>query len=169
MESNTATKQPEWKLVCTVGDKDPITYDGWFIYEDATGVYAPEAEALIHDDNPEVWTIYRFELERFKVVNSFLVPYSYDPETWKQPAYVYNEWFADQLDQVALNCGWRPDILIDALCSADVKWRAEAYESLCDYFGYLDFDQSPLVIKTREEVEKRYAEETAHETFGSKS
>lgn len=36
------TKQPVWKFKGHCGDVDPIAHGGGFVYEDATGVYAPE-------------------------------------------------------------------------------------------------------------------------------
>ena len=48
------TKQPKWKFIANLGDTHPITYGGYFIFIDETGVYPPEAELLQEPSDDEV-------------------------------------------------------------------------------------------------------------------
>ena len=62
------TQQPVWKKVGTVGDINPLDYDGGFVYVDTTGVYPPEMEYIEvqsmcdgREDGP--WKVYRVVLD----------------------------------------------------------------------------------------------------------
>src|ERR1039458_5750984 len=95
------------KLVAQLGDASPIDYGGYFIYEDDTGVYAPEGELLESpdtDETPEGWKVYRFSLDRLKQItqgeNVYLVSFKY-VETWPYPPSAYDEWFNRVLNRGA--------------------------------------------------------------------
>lgn len=49
-----STKQPDWKFIANLGDTHPITYGGYFIFIDETGVYPPKAELLQEPSDDEV-------------------------------------------------------------------------------------------------------------------
>lgn len=71
--------QPEWKFFANLGDADPITYGGVFVFTDETGIYSPEVEILesvggededeFNDDGElvekgnEEWEVRRFIIE----------------------------------------------------------------------------------------------------------
>jgi hypothetical protein len=145
--------QPAWKLVAQLGDADPISYGGYFVYEDATGVHPPEAELLESpddDDAPEGWTVYRFPLERCTFIDGVLSDNSYHPEC---PA-----WFADDLNSVASCMGLDVQALRDDLCSADPIRLAEAYRAIGEYHGFINMDEYPISDFDRSQLEARYAD-----------
>lgn len=155
------TNQPEWKLVANLGDVNPIDYGGYFIYEDTTGVYPPEAEVLLepNDDEEEKWIVYRFSLDRCKkfVLDDlvYLIPYEWD-SSWRYSAHVYDEWFNNSIEDIANFVGYDVDDLRYLFCSESIIDRALAYRAVGDYWGYDNLDSYPLFLN-RKEVEERYA------------
>jgi hypothetical protein len=156
--------QPNWKLVANLGDRNPIDYGGYFVYEDTTGVYEPEAELLISpdsDESPEGWQAYRFSLDKCTFIDGILSDNKFHPE---HPA-----WFAEPeseketrpqdtiyLSNVCSYAGIEQEQLIEWLCGDDIPARAEAYRVIGEYHGFDNFDSYPLTFKTRAEVEARY-------------
>lgn len=98
------TNQPVWKFLDNFGDANPIDHGGFFIFEDTTGVYAPQAEVLEFDeyyektedddfdhieddedfdeqeDNFGKWTVHRFDLTKCTLTNGILSDNSSHPE-----------------------------------------------------------------------------------------
>jgi hypothetical protein len=157
--------QPSWQSIAQLGDVNPIDHGGYFIYRDITGVYPEEGEILEpppEDSEDGQFTIYRFSLDRCKVVwddNPFavyLVPDGYNPENWQHALMSYDEWFHDDLASVAESEGSTLAHLREEFCSPDPLARARAYESIGRYHGWENLDSYPLTL-SREEVEKRYA------------
>lgn len=148
----TMTKQPNWKLIANLGDVNPIDYGGFFIYEDTTGVYAPEAEILLEPaDEPsdaEEWTVFRFCLEPCTYVNGILSDNKFHPA---QPA-----WFAADLASIASLVGMELDAMIQAFTGDDIVARARAWQAIGFYHGFSNLDSSPHTL-TRTEVAARYA------------
>lgn len=149
------TNQPKWKLVANLGDANPFEYGGYFVWEDETGVYAPEGEVIYvpDEDTPEVKsTIYRFSLDKCKMVDGYLVPTSYTP-TWTHPVASYDEWFHKDLSEVEKSMD-TPN-LESMFCSDDLIERAVAYQAIGEYYGMENLDSYPLTL-TQEEVKIRY-------------
>ncbi len=147
------SRQPNWKLLANLGDVNPIDHGGYFVYQDTTGIYTEEAEKLfVYEDS---WQIYRFPLDRLKMVQGYLVPLRYSPD-WPEPLPRYDEWFHKDLDRVASCVGRSVEELREAFCSEDARVRAFAYEAIGDYHGYENLDGYPLTFTTREEIEARY-------------
>ena len=145
------TQQPEWELVGTLGDVDPLGYGGGWIFRDKTGVYPPELEYVeptIQHENTGTVMVYRLILEPHTYVDGVLSDNSYHPET---PV-----WYADKLDSVCSCCDCDRDELIAALCGSEPVAKATAYENLAAYWGWHEFDQYPLEL-TPEEAEERYS------------
>jgi hypothetical protein len=164
------TNQPSWRLLQNLGDADPINFGGYFIFEDTTGVYEPEAEWLEAPDTDDgTWYVYRFALDRLKMVEDdrtiYLVPDAYR-DGWPHPVHQYDEWFHDDLAKVAESNGQTLAELRQAFCSDNPLDRAWAYRALGEYHGFENLDSYPLRL-TRAEAEERYADaahvDAAHE------
>jgi hypothetical protein len=155
------TQQPDWELVGTIGDVDPLGYGGGFVFRDKTGVYAPEIEYVEPEerhgdvgfsppDSREAVTsvtVYRVVLEPHTYVNGILSDNPYHP--------ALPVWYADDLDSICESCDCDRDELIAALCGDDPMAKAGAYESLASYWGWHEFDHYALVL-TPSEAEERY-------------
>lgn len=152
------TKQPSWEFIENLGDKSPLDYGGYFIYRDKTGVYPEEAQVLLLNEPEDTYTIYRFPLERLKLVDGFLVPYEYSFSLWPHPVEQYDEWFHNKLDSVATYVDTDLKVLEKAFTSDDPLVRANAYRAIGDYFGWEELDQYPDRELSRREVKKRFPE-----------
>jgi hypothetical protein len=151
-----ATQQPEWELVGTIGDRNPVEYGGGYVFRDKTGVYAPELEyvqPIECDDGSAGVFAYRVVLEKHNHYLGILSDNPYHPEL--------SVWYADKLDGVCKTCDGDRDEMIGNLCGDDPVARAWAYETLADYFGWDEFDHYPLTL-TADEAEKRYEEPKYH-------
>lgn len=153
----TMTQQPEWELIGTIGDVDPLGYGGGWIFRDKTGVYAPEIEYVepIGDggsrDDVQSVTVYRVVLEPHTCTGNgqtfVLSDNPYHPEK--------SAWYAESLSAACQSCDCDRDELIAALCGNDPVAKARAYETLAGYFGWDEFDNYPLNL-TPSEAEERY-------------
>ena len=165
-----ATKQPSWKFIGNLGDASPLDGGGYFIYKDRTGVYPEEAELLVVDEESEKYTIYRFPLERLKLVDDHLVPLQY--EAWwgtpgrrgvldwtPDPSKNYSEWFEDSIPEMARFVGMPERGLKTAFTAAGPLERAEAYRVVGEYHGWENLDSYPFTDLSRAEVKKRYRSE----------
>lgn len=158
--------QPEWELIGTFGDVDPLGYGGGFVFRDKTGVYAPELEyvqPLDENDDVESVKVYRVILEphtygALRGIDGILSDNPYHPE--------YPVWYASDLDSVCKTCGCERRELIDSLCGADPMRKAWAYETMASYFGWHEFDCDPLTL-TPDEAVKRYAADKYQEKFSA--
>jgi hypothetical protein len=172
------TTQPVWKILTNLGDRSPLDHGGYFIYEDTTGVYEPEAVLLEPLDDGK-YIVYRFILERKKKVGPYLVPWEWD-ESWgkyshghhvargvldwtpgeivEEPAKRYDEWFHDRLPEVARGIGMDVGELEEAFTSADPLVRANAYRDIGLYFGMDNLDSYPETY-SKSEVKKRFRKE----------
>jgi hypothetical protein len=157
-----STRQPEWKLLANLGDVHPIDYGGYFVYEDATGVYPAEAELLESPDSDEgVWTVYRFTLERCTLVNGVLSDNKFHPE--------HAAWFAQPecgranrpqdttyLSNIANLYGMKLEEMQRLFISDSPVERAHAYRAVGEFHGFENLDSYPMTFKNRAEVEARY-------------
>jgi hypothetical protein len=140
------SEQPNWKHVGSIGDRDPIAYGGGFIYEDTTGVYAPEV-VYFEPAPDEEWhktegqtpvTVYRFILERDSQV----------------------EWWYDRLSDVAEYTEQMLEVL-QAHAIGTLEQRAQLYSDLISYHGAENFDSYPVQMTEDEAYAKYDAEMTA--------
>jgi hypothetical protein len=148
------TRQPKWIYRTNLGDASPLDHGGYFIFEDATEVYAPEAE---HYD-PETGQAHRFSLERMVKYMGKLIPYSIyvqDPAGLPHPVLSYEEWFSEDIPSIASFVGMEPDALRALFTSPDILARAEGYRCLGEYWGWDNLDGYPLTL-TRKEAKERY-------------
>jgi len=151
-----STQQPDWELVGTVGDVDPLGYGGGFVFRDKTGVYDPEIEYVepIGDggsrDDVQSVTVYRVVLEPHTFIDGVLSDNKFHPE--------YPVWYAKDLQSICQTCDCDSGELIGQLCGDDPMERARAYMSIASYFGWGELDSYPLHL-TPSEAEERYAED----------
>jgi hypothetical protein len=157
-----STRQPNWVFRANLGDVHALEHGGYFVYVDETGVYAPEAELSIPPcdeidlDAPEArWTVFRFSLDKLKLVDGHLVPDRYQSD-WPHPVADYREWFQKDLKQTAECVGMGEDELAEMFCSDDVCKRAQAYRTVGDVWGFENLDSYPLSL-TRAEMQERLA------------
>jgi hypothetical protein len=150
-----ATQQPEWELVGTIGDRNPVEYGGGYVFRDKTGVYDPEVEYVQpNGDEPEAGvTVYRVPMERHTYIDGILSDNPYHP--------ALSVWYADDLDSLCRCCDCDRDEMIENLCSTDPVANAWAYETLASYHGWHEFDHYPLNL-TADEAEKRYEQPKYH-------
>ena len=163
--------QPSWKLIANLGDVNPLDHGGYFVYQDTTGVYAPEAELLQvpdddrNDDREEVreYVIYRFALEPCTYIDGVLSDNKYHPEL--------SAWFAKPereranrpqdttyLSDVARSVGTGRRELIRMFLSTDILERAEAWRMIGEYHGFDNLDSYPVYLNRRE-AELRYQDQ----------
>ena len=149
------SQQPEWELVGTIGDVDPLGYGGGFVFRDKTGVYDPEVEYVepIGDgggrDDVQSVTVYRVTMEAHTFCDDVLSDNKYHPEI--------RAWYAKDLNSVCRSCDYEREDLIDLLCSDDPMYRVRGYEALASYYGWHEFDHYHLTL-TPSEAEERYSQ-----------
>lgn len=128
-------EQPDWVFLENLGDASPLEYGGQFVYEDRTGVYAPEMEVVEVDDDGRV-TIYRFILDRCTFVDGVLSDNKFHPD--------YPVWFCKSLPSLSAYCGIPVSEMVAAFCSDNILERARAYCDVGSYWGFDELDQYPL-------------------------
>lgn len=158
-----ATNQPQWKRIANLGDVHPLEYGGYFVDVDETGVYAPEGEILQEPcEGEKRYTVYRFSLDRLQTIEDpethtvYLVSGRYTPE-WPYSLATYDEWFHKDLASVASFVGQDTAELRAMFCHEDPIVRAQAYQAIGDYHGFLNLDGYPLHL-TKREAKARYKE-----------
>lgn len=156
------TRQPVWKYVTNLGDRNPLEHGGYFIYTDTTGVYPPEGE--IYD--PDEGKAYRFSIERFELWNDHLIPFGFSSRTDLHHSLEdYIVWFDEHINDVSDSLGVTPDEYRLSFTCEDIRTRAIAHESIGHYFGFEELDNYPLEL-SKKEAKKRYRKELrkiAHE------
>lgn len=144
--------QPKWKCIQAMGYSRVLV--------DETGVYEPEME-IAQDIGRGFFEVYRFSLDRLKEVEGsegprrYLVTERYEP-SWSHPLPSYEEWFAESLPHVARASGTSSSVLRECLCSETVLARAEAYEAIGSYHGFINLDSDPLML-TEDQLNERWA------------
>lgn len=154
------TKQPIWKKIGTVGDVNPLDYDGGFIYEDETGVYPAELEYIARTGK-DSWKVFRWPLDRCEAVTvdgkTLLVPFGFPTRAdLPHPITDYDEWFNSDLESAAASMSRNVDEFRADLCTENLNMRAAAYLDLALYHGFENFDSYPLTFASRKELEARY-------------
>jgi hypothetical protein len=174
------TNQPEWKYVGRIGDVDPISYGGGFVYEDVTGVYPPEL-SYIEPATDEEWEKYTnadnedaLPLQVYRIVLDAPRFKTYTAEgqrtAWGQPARKlpanergktwewHPEWYVAHLASVAESCGISQMSILRDLLSKHAGKRARGYETLIQCLGVENFDAYPITM-TQAEARAHFAEE----------
>lgn len=151
------TRQPEWKLVAQLGDAHPLDHGGYFVYEDTTGVYDPEAEWLIapeEDDSGEPWVCYRFILEPCTFTNGILSDNQFHPD---KPA-----WFSrhGRIESACACSGIEAAEFIRMITTGTTVERAMAWRLIGEHYGFDNLDAYPLQYENRHSVEEAYPRET---------
>jgi hypothetical protein len=129
-------EQSRWQFVANLGDANPITYGGAFIYQDTLGEETPMLEILEEpqeDSERPRWTLYRICLDQ-------------EVKSWVK------------LGEVASCMDTTEEELRSALLGDDVIARAQAYLDLVGYHGASNFDSYPCHL-TLAEVKARYHRE----------
>lgn len=143
--------QPNWKCIAQIGGGDPIANDGYWIFCDTNGKHEAEGEFLIGPEDDEThYKVYRFPLTKCTFENGVLSDDALHPEI---PA-----WFADELGEVAYCAVLSPREIRDQLCSSNVIRRATAYEAIGRYYGFINLDEYPTLLREYQ-VGERYASE----------
>lgn len=175
------TQQPVWEFLANLGDRNPLEYGGYFVYEDKTGVYPaeavllePERVAVVFSGNR--YREYRVILDRLKQVAGYLVPWGFhvgwgetspppgvldwmpDRDILAERAGKYDAWFHKDLAQIAESAGIPEEELERTFTSEDPLERAHAYRELGQYYGWGELDIEPSLL-TRAEVKKKYRKE----------
>jgi len=132
--------QPSWVLLDAT--------DFYAIFHDSTGIYTEEAE-ITEESGARSFTVYRFPLDRLKLVGGHLVSEKYSRD-WPHSLASYTEWFAGSLSVVAKSIGGEKSKLIEALCSPDPFRRFWAYHAIGGYHGFTNFDSYPIQRNERE-------------------
>ena len=143
------TQQPIWKLTANLGDVNPLG-GGALLYEDTTGVYAPELVLIHESEDPDRFSVSHICCDLCYQIGAEGVS---DNRFHKDsPA-----WFSDKLAQVERYCGSDAGTLLASLCDVNTVARALGYLCLVSYFGVFEFDQYPVNM-TEDELRTRYAE-----------
>lgn len=134
------------KLVANLGDVNPLTYGGLFVFENE-GDYT--CEHFDVGEEGENVTVYRFDIPRCTFINGVLSDNEFHPN---HPA-----WFADSIGKIAECSGALRRELIDELCSSGPTSRAMAYQDIGRYHGFDNLDSYPITL-TESELAARYSE-----------
>ena len=131
--------QPKWDKIGVVGDANPVDYGGGIVFEDKTGVYAPEVEYYLGDNGAYLGKIriYRFAIDQCTYIDGVLSDNRFHPD--------YAVWFADKLPD---------DTTPEQFCSDDIMTRAWAWTEVGLYYGLDNLDNYPVYL-TRNEAIKR--------------
>lgn len=80
-------------------------------------------------------------------------PYAFTVYTIVMEDYDGDEWFTDDLEDVARSVGGEVDEIDENLRSDNPNARASAYQDLVGYFGPVEFDQYPITFRTEKEFD----------------
>lgn len=136
--------QPKWKTV--------MSTDSSRILVDETGVYPAEleiADEVFDAPTKERFIVFRVVMDRLQLIRDdedplkfYLVGGSYKPD-WGPPS-KYEEWFVNDLKDVAQTCGTTVEEMVEELTSDDPVQRSIAYENIGRHHGFENFDSDPL-------------------------
>ena len=143
------TKQPVWKLSANLGDVNPLE-GGGLLYEDTTGVYAPELVLIDESEDPDQFSVSRVCCDLCYQIGTDGVS---DNRSHKDRP----TWFSDKLASVEAYCGSDAGTLLASLCDVNPVARGLGYLCLVSYFGAFEFDQYPARM-TETELRTRYAD-----------
>ncbi len=166
------SKQPDWKFIINLGDCHPLDHGGYFIFQDQTGVYAPEGVYTEpNDEEAEHHTMHRFILEPCTYSNGILSDNKCHPglEAWFAKTEAQRKerpqdttYLKDLADQF----GASVDELAAMFCSDSLVERALAWREVGMYHGFDNLDHCPDKL-TREEL-KAWMDKTGVEPRNKK-
>ena len=142
--------QPQWKYIGTIGDCDPITYGGGFVYVDVLGNYSPEIAWFEPETDDKSWQEHG---DQIPVVISRILIEKDSTEEW---------WYRD-LDVLSRVIGKPLEELQQMANSNCTMEKALLYMDLLCFFGSYQFDQEPQVISEKTAYQK-YAKEMEETT-----
>lgn len=133
------TNQPKWAKVGVVGDINPVDYGGGIVFEDKTGVYAPEVEYYERDNGAYLGKIrvYRFSADKCTFTNGVLSDNRFHPD--------HPVWFAGKLPD---------DTTPEQFCSEDTMTRAMAWTEVGLYYGFENLDNYPIYLTYNEAIKR---------------
>ena len=148
--------QPKWKFIANLGDVNPLDHGGYFVFEDESGVYPPEAELLeAPEDDGGEYVVYRFALEPCTFIDGVLSDNRFHPD--------FPAWFAKPeaqradrpqdttyLSNVARCSGTTLEELVALFTSTDPCKRAIAWREIGMYHGFENLDSYPLKLSRAE-------------------
>lgn len=150
-------------IIANLGDANFIQYGGRLVFSDDSDTQRDPWMEVIEeppedDEEEEIWTIYRFDLERFQIVEDgnhlYLVSKNWD-KSWPHALSSYDEWFHRDLKSVAESMSIKLQELRSGFCSEDPLKRAMAWCTIGDYYGFHELDSYPLKL-SKQEILKRY-------------
>lgn len=156
--------QPQWNRIANLGDQSAnhgnLDYGAFFVYEDTTGVYPPEAELIEEPiEDEDTVTVYRFELPRCTYINGILSDNQFHPElsVWFAPSAVERAARPQDsnLAQLCETMDLTEDEFIRLITSEDPRNRAIAWRMVGEYHGFENLDGYPLTM-SQTEAEARY-------------
>ncbi len=156
--------QPQWQLIANLGDVSAdhgnLDYGAYYIYQDVTGVYPPEAEWVdAPEDDDGTFGVYRFIIEPCTYVNGILSdnPYHPDMSVWFAPSAVGRAARPQDsnLAQLCTSMDTTEGEFIRLITSTEPLDRAQAWRMVGEYHGFVNLDEYPQEL-TREEIDARY-------------
>lgn len=147
------SSQPNWICRANLGDMSPCEHGAGFVFEDLTGVYAPEMECSFEIEstpNKLKWLVFRFTLEQCTWTNGVLSDNEFHPG---KPA-----WFADTMESIAQHTGATLESFIADITRGTLCERAQAWRAIGEYHGFENLDSYPLVL-SQEQIIERYSHE----------
>ena len=131
--SGSRTTQPWWVLEGRIGDVDPISHGGGFVYADALGNYPPELHYFEPEDDGLRLRLYRVLLEN-------------------KPS---EEWWWESLADVARLCDRSVAELRSDAAGAPMS-RARVYEDVAACLGWNDLSGDSYERMFEAEARQRY-------------
>lgn len=145
------------KHIANIGDVNFLEYGGRLVYFDDKEHEEPWMEVIegpFHHEDERRWIVYRFDLERLKLVehdgDQYLVPASWEPTQRVPYPVIYSAWFGKDLPQIASCMGTSVQELCDNFCSKNIVSRAWAWCAIGDYYGFEELDSYPLPLGVHE-------------------
>jgi len=147
--------------IANLGDANFLNYGGRLVFPGVSEGDEFYMEAILEppedcEEDEETWTVYRFDLERFQVVEKgnhlYLVPEKWEAP-WPHALSRYDEWFHQDLKAVAESQGTTVQELRAAFCSEDPVKRAWAWCAVSDHHGFHEL--YPLRL-SQHEAHSRY-------------
>lgn len=117
------------KVIGSLGDVNPLEHGGLIVTADEGNERFQGHKIQVSEENDE-WTVYTFDLD-----------------------YVSNcsaEWFGRDLPSVCAYVDMDLKEMCSAFRSSNILERAQAYEAVGDYFGYLNLDSYPEVYSGKQ-------------------
>lgn len=124
-------------VITNLGDINWMDHGGFLVYRENEQLYADLIEVIAYTNNDITeWQVSTICLDVVNLSNP--------------------EWFIKNLQNVADFIGIDHHELLIKITSNDEDGLSFVYQALVDYFGAINFDQSPVCYTDREELESQY-------------